>query len=166
MLNIVQKKGQTTQEKRNIMETEEDFHEDMVIISNSLSSSKKDSPESSSLSPSPPPLLGSRPRRIDSLGDINISLSNHKVIENNHKFAISSIQNSPRVMRAAVITYDRPYENRKSSEDLLAIRSSLGGAASRSLDPNTWAQVAIPIDLEPFLHPEKLFVYPVVDSPK
>lgn len=158
---------------------DEEFHEDMVIVGSSrINEYKTESPvesESASLSsPSPPP-PGPR-RRVDSVGDfIPMTIPLSKVIGGgaggnnyNSNFAISSIQNSPRVMRAAVFThdrpFDRPFESRKSSEDLLMIRSSLG-AASRSLDPKAWAQVAIPIDLEPFLHPEKLF-YPVVDSPK
>src|SRR5690348_1455265 len=129
----------------------EDDYENTITISSS-SSSKKQSPESSSPDST---------RRVESVGDLTIL---NKVINNNRNMSISSIQNSPRVMRAAVFSHDRPFESRKSSEDLLMLRGSFG-ATSRSLDPNAWAQVAIPVDLEPFLHPEKLF-YPVVDSPK
>jgi len=101
----------------------------------------------------------------DSLGDLRVvtrggSFGKGGVANN---VSISSIQNSPRVMRAAVFSNDRPFDSRKSSENLL-LRNNVS-VGSRSLDPNTWSQIAIPVDLEPFLHPEKL-VYPVIDSPK
>lgn len=102
-----------------------------------------------------PPLVPPR-RRVESVGELvgggGRGMSIH----------IGSIQNSPRCMRAAVLTHDRPFQDRKSTEDLILLRGGI--TASRSLDPSGW-QTAIPIDLEPFLHPEKLF-YPVVESPK
>lgn len=141
----------------------EDYGEDRVVImssssgSSSKNSSKKESPAPASSSSSSPGSL----RRMESLGELTSLpplLLNSRV---SHHLSTTSIQNSPRVMRAAVLSHDRPFDNKKSSEDLI-LRGSLG---SRSLDPGTWTQVAIPIDLEPFLNPEKLF-YPVVDSPK
>jgi hypothetical protein len=107
----------------------------------------------------------------DSVGDLRMSTRSMSKergggagpTTNTNNVSISSIQNSPRVMRAAVFSNERPFDSRKSSENLL-LRNNVS-VGSRSLDPNTWSQIAIPVDLEPFLHPEKL-VYPVIDSPK